>query len=205
MGRSDRVGGRGWVRWAIQVGLALIIVYFVGTFVQVWTATRWDDRSRSDAIVVLGAAQYNGKPSPALRGRLDHAHELWTAKVAPMIVLTGSKQSGDRFTEAYAGFEYLRELGVPENALLVVDDGTSTWESMAAAARALRVRGFSRATLVSDPFHSFRLVGTADEVGLTAEVSPTDASVSFGQVAREWMIVSVGRIIGYQRVVRWFE
>ncbi len=168
-------------------------------------ATRWDDRATSDAIVVLGAAQYNGKPSPALRGRLDHGYELWKAQVAPRIVLTGSKQSGDRFTEAYAGFQYLLGRGVPEKDLVVVDTGTSTWESLAATARVLRPKNLTHVTLVSDPFHSFRLVGIADEVHLVAEVSPTDAAVTFGQIAREWMIVSVGRIVGYQRVVRWFE
>lgn len=187
------------------MGLALVIVYFVATFFQVWMATRWDDREPSDAIVVLGAAQYNGTPSPALRGRLDHAYDLWEAKISQLVVLTGSKQSGDRFTEAYAGFQYLLDRGIPEPSLLVVDDGTSTWESVAATARVLRPRGLTNVTLVSDPFHSFRLVGIADEAGLTAEVSPTDASVTIGQVAREWMIVSVGRIVGYQRVVRWFE
>ena len=120
---------RTFVRWILRGGLVLLsvaVVYAVVTATQVYLATRSDDRSPSDAIVVLGAAQYDGRPSPVLKERLDHALELYRDGVAPMIMLTGNKQPDDRFTEAFAGYRYLMEHGVPESALRIVDDGSST-------------------------------------------------------------------------------
>ncbi len=178
--------------------------YLVVTFVQVWMATRWDDRSRTDAIVVMGAAQYDGRPSPVLQGRLDHALALWRDDVAPRIVVTGSKQPGDRVTEAFAGLEYLLKAGVPEDDVVVVDDGTSTAESLAASGRVLDRLDIDRVTIVSDPYHSFRLVGIADEEGLDAIISPTATKYGSGELFKEWLVVSASRIVGYQRMVRWF-
>jgi vancomycin permeability regulator SanA len=193
---------RRWRRWLL-VGVVLApVAYFAATFVQVWVVSHRDDTSHADAAVVLGAAQYNGKPSPALRGRLDHAYDIWKAGRVPTIVLTGSKRVGDRFTEAYAGFQYLRRRGVPEKDLLIVDNGTNTWESLAASVRQLDRKGIRQVVLVSDPYHSERLLGIAGEVGLDATVSPTTESPSFRQLLREAAIVSVGRIIGYRRVTR---
>ncbi len=193
---------RRWRRWLLVAVVVLPVVYLAATFVQVWVVSHRDDTSRVDAAVVLGAAQYNGKPSPVLRGRLDHAYDVWKAGRVPMIVLTGSKKVGDRFTEAYAGFQYLRKRGVPEKDLVVVDNGTNTWESLAASVRQLDRKGIRQVVLVSDPYHSERLLGIAGEVGLDATVSPTGESPSFGQLFREAAIVSVGRIIGYRRVTR---
>jgi vancomycin permeability regulator SanA len=185
--------------------IVLPVAYFVVTFVQVWAVSHRVDTSRADAAVVLGAAQYNGTPSPALRGRLDHAHAIWKAGQVGSIVLTGSKQAGDRFTEAFAGFQYLRKRGVPEKDLIIVDNGTSTWESLAASVRQLDRKSIRQVVLVSDPYHSERLLGIAGEVGLDATVSPTSESPSFGQLFREATIVSVGRIIGYRRATRLAE
>ena len=178
----------------------LVVAYLVVGFVQVWRATGWDAESNGDAIVVLGAAQYDGRPSPALQGRLDHAFDLWTAKRGRTIVLTGSKRPGDRFTEAYAGFRYLREEGVPESELIVVTTGENTFDSLAATARVLRRRDLEDVLMVSDPYHSFRLVAIAEEVGLPdPQVSSTGTDAGFGRLLRESLVVDVGRIIGYRR------
>jgi vancomycin permeability regulator SanA len=196
---------RRWKRWVLIVALLLPVVYLAATFVDVWLASRRDFEGVADAIVVLGAAQYDGKPSPVLQERLDHAFDLWEAGTSPEIVLTGSKQEGDRFTEAYAGFQYLRGRGVPESDMVIVDDGTSTWESLAASERVLANEGASHVVLVSDRFHSARLLGVADDVGLEAEVSPTDRQPTFRQLLRETAIVAVGRIIGYRRATQLTE
>ncbi len=187
----------------VWLAVLAVPVYFLLTLVNVWVATGWDDRDPTDAIVVLGAAQYNGTPSPALAGRLDHAFELWEQKVAPMIVLTGSKQAGDTFTEAYVGLIYLRAKGVPEKDLVVIATGTSTYESLAASGRELKSRRISRVTLVSDPYHSLRVTGIAEEVGLVPLVSPTGTSATWGQMFRETVAVGLGRIFGYRRVTNW--
>lgn len=187
----------------VWIVVLAVPVYFLLTLANVWLATSWDDRDPTDAIVVLGAAQYNGTPSPALAGRLDHAYELWQQKVAPSIVLTGSKQAGDTFTEAYVGLTYLRGKGVPEKDLVVIATGTSTYESLAASGRELRSRGVSRVTMVSDPYHSLRVSGIAEEVALDPLVSPTGTSATWGQMSRETIAVGLGRIFGYRRVTNW--
>ena len=182
---------------------ALGVAYIGFNFLSVLVASGADDRDQVDAIVVLGAAQYDGDPSPVFAGRLDHAFELWSEGVAPMIVTTGSNQEGDRFTEGFAGFEYLRFAGVPEDDLLVITDGSSTWEQLAATARQLRQRGLGSVVLVSDPYHALRLTQIADEVGLDASVSSTDGSTSVRNLARETAAVSLGRVLGYRRVDNW--
>lgn len=187
----------------VALAVTVVVVYVGVTFVQVWRASEWDQTREVDALVVLGAAQYNGKPSPVFQRRLDHAYDLWRRGVARRVVVTGSKRVGDRFTEAFAGFDYLRKRGVPETDLVVVDNGTSTWESLAASGRVLRKRGIDEVLMVSDPYHSFRLVGIAGEIGLQGWVSPTDTEVSFTNLVRETGLVAVGRIVGYRRLASW--
>ncbi len=187
----------------IALGAAALVVLYVGlTFLQVVLASRADDRSGSDAIVVLGAAQYDGTPSPVLQQRLDHALELYRDGVAPRVVLTGGKRSGDRFTEAYSGYRYLAGAGVPADDLLVVTDGSSTWDSLQAADRVLQREGLDRVTLVSDSYHSKRLQGIAGELGMEATVSPTGGEASFSELVRESGLVAIGRLIGYGRLMR---
>lgn len=196
---------RSVLRWGLRLAAVLgiaLVAYLGVTFVQVLSASRADDRARSDAIVVLGAAQYDGRPSPVLRQRLDHALTLYRAGVAPRVVLTGAKQPGDRFTEAFAGYRYLAEHGVPKSDLTIVDDGASTWDSMSAADRVLARSGADRITLVSDSYHSRRLAGIAAELGMSAEVSPTGSSPTIAELVRETGLVAVGQVIGYGRLLR---
>ena len=190
-------------RWWVLLAIPVLVVGSLGiTFVQVRSAAGRDDRTPVDAIVVLGAAQYDGRPSPVLKRRLDHALELYRADVAPEIVLTGGKRDGDRFTEAFTGFKYLRQAGVPDDALVIISDGANTWESLAAAARQLKAQGDNRIVLVSDPYHNERLLGTAEELGLSAGVSSTGAEASLRQLAGETAAVALGRLIGYRRLLR---
>ncbi len=193
---------RHWLRWTVLGSGALAAAYLLWTVLTVVFAAGEDNRGTTDAIVVLGAAQYDGTPSPVLQTRLDHALELYEQGVAPEIVLTGSKQEADRFTEAYAGFTYLLGRGVPEDAMAVVTDGTSTYESLAATARVLEREGSDAVTLVSDGFHNRRLQGIASELGLTAEVSPSSSGLTVDRVARESAVVAVGELIGFRRLQR---
>ncbi|MEZ5381719.1 MAG: YdcF family protein [Microthrixaceae bacterium] len=190
------------IRWSLGAILVVVVAYLVGTFALVTQAAGRDDRGDAQAIVVLGAAQYDGRPSPVLERRLDHALELYREGVADEIVLTGGKQEGDRFTEAFTGFTYLRRAGVPDSDLLIITDGANTWESLAAAARQLDQRDTTEVVLVSDPYHNRRLLDTAKELGLSAGVSSTDADPSLRQLAGETMGVALGRVIGYRRLLR---
>src|SRR5687767_207787 len=114
------------------VGAALLaVVLLIGsTALAIWWTARQDSSPASDAIVVLGSAQYNGVPSSIFEARLEHALRLWSDGVAPVIVTVGGKADGDAFTEAEAGAQYLAEAGVPGDALLPVPEGVDTLESM---------------------------------------------------------------------------
>ena len=182
-----------------------VIVYLVVTAVQVVSASRRDERPRSDAIVVLGAAQYNGRPSPVLAARLRHARVLYGDKVAPVVVVTGGKGTGDSKSEAAVSADYLIRRGVPDTAILREVAGLNSWQSLASAANELRKRGWSRVVLVSDPFHSARIEAIADELGLEASVSPTRTSPIKGTVeithfGRETGNVALGRLFGFRRM-----
>ena len=185
----------------------LVCVAYVGiTFVLVYRASRHDGARASDALVVLGAAQYNGQPSPVLRDRLDHALALYEQGLADHIVVTGGRREGDVFTEATTGYNYLRARGVPDEALLKEVGGKNTYESLAASARFLRARDLTDIVLVTDGYHAFRVRAIARDLGLEAEVSPTDTRLSraseLRQLLRETAAVSVGRIIGWNRLFR---
>lgn len=205
-GPGGRTGLRHpWRRRAV-IGVVLLgvlgVLYVALTFVQVWQASRQDHAEQAEAIVVLGAAQYDGRPSPALEQRLDHALELYEAGLAPVIVVTGGRLEGDRFTEATTGYNYLRDRGVPDEAIRKEVQGASTYESLAATARFLRDEGISDVLLVSSPAHTLRLEGIAEAVGLQATVSPTDGTASLPSLLRETAAVSLGRVIGYRRLER---
>jgi uncharacterized SAM-binding protein YcdF (DUF218 family) len=188
--------------------LALVVLYLGFTFVEVWLASRRDQARPVQAIVVLGAAQYNGRPSPVLRARLDHAYDLWREKLAPTVVVTGGREPGDRFTEATASANYLESRGVPDADVLRETGGRNSWESLAASAAFLKVRGVHTVLLVSDPFHNERITLMADEVGLRPYVSPTRTSPIRGVArvpyfAKETLEVAIGRIIGFRHLTEW--
>src|SRR5262245_46743825 len=138
MGRRRYASCVRWVRrhpgWAVLAALVLLVVGFVaGGAIVVWRAAHHDDASeidRADAIVVLGAAQYDGDPSPVFRGRLDHAALLYEQGRADRVLVLGAGQPGDRFTEAEAGMRYLIERGVPPEAIVPVPEGHTTLESL---------------------------------------------------------------------------
>ena len=195
------------IRRVLKGGIVLVVLivgYFVVTFLQVRAAANRDGARPSQAIVVLGAAQYNGTPSAVLKSRLDHAAVLYEAKTAPIIVLTGGRLPGDAFTEASASAGYLRRAGIPASALQLESDGRNSWQSLAAAARFLRKEGITKVVLVSSPYHSLRVERIAAEVGLEGHASPATGApdgTTFGHLLHETLAVGVGRIIGYHRLV----
>lgn len=144
--------------------------------VMVLVVSQQDERRLVDAIVVLGAAQYNGRPSPVLRARLDHALSLYRDGLAPMIVVTGGVGRGDTTSEAAVGRRYLASHGVPDSALAVQGEARTTTASMSLVAQWLRLQGRRRVLLVSDPFHMLRLRLEARRTALEAYTSPTESS-----------------------------
>ena len=184
--------------------MAAVVLYLAVTLFQVWRAARNDQARPAEAIVVFGTAQYNGVPSPVLAARLDHAIELYRKQLAPVIVVTGGNQPGDQFTEATASANYLIKRGVPDDDVLREVSGTSSWQSLAAAASFLEDRSIDDVLLVSDPFHSLRIRAMASELGLEGRSSPTRTSPIRGMsearyMARETLAVAVGRVVGFRR------
>lgn len=191
-----------------------VLLYFVVSLVQVWNTGRDDSflqsRSTVDAIVVLGAAQYDGRPSPQLRARLDHVVTLWNLPVAPVVVVTGGKQSGDRFTEAEASRDYLVSRGLPVEVIVIESRGESTYQSLEAVRDEARVNQWQRVVLVSDPYHLKRAQLVAAELGMAAEVSATRDGVVSGSGAlrrnvREALGIMVGRITGFRQLEAWLQ
>lgn len=197
------------MRRLLRLGLvaALVVVAYFGlTLVQVWRASRTDAARPAGAIVVLGAAQYSGKPSPVLQGRLDHAVDLYERGLAPLVAVTGGRRPGDRATEASAAAGYLIGAGVPESSLRLESSGENSWQSLAAASRFLMAEGVEEVILVSSPYHALRTEHIAREVGLHGHASPARSDNADGvagvvQMGREAVAVGVGRVIGYRRLV----
>ena len=168
---------------AVKIIRRILTVVVVATFalwiasataVLVWSSR--DEAQPAQAIVVLGAAQYAGKPSPVLRARLDHGLDLWNRHLASLLILTGGTGAGDTTSEAAVGRTYARKRGVPDSAILIENAGRTTSESMRAVAGMLEVRGLTTALLVSDPFHMLRLRILARRFGFTPYTSPTQTS-----------------------------
>ncbi len=156
----------------VLAGITVVIVLgWLASFAAVFAASRRDQAGPSDAIVVLGAAQYSGRPSPVLRARLSHAASLWQRGLAPRVVMTGGIAAGDSVSEAAVAREYLVAQGVPETAVVAVPEGRTSEESMRAVARLLAPTG-RRVILVSDGFHMLRLAVLARRMGLVPLGSP---------------------------------
>ncbi len=169
--RAVKVGRR---ILTVTVAVAFTLWVISAAAVLLWSSR--DEARPAQAIVVLGAAQYAGKPSPVLRARLDHALDLWNRHLASLLILTGGTGSGDTTSEAAVGRNYARRHGVPDSAILVENEGRTTSESMRAVAGMLEVRGLQTALLVSDPFHMLRLRILARRFGFTPYTSPTQTS-----------------------------
>ena len=167
---------------------------------RVWHVARVDDRTTADAIVVLGAAQYNGIPTPVFQARLEHAASLYEQGVAPQIITVGGSQPGDLYTEAGSGRAYLTRLGVPPEAILAVETGTNTVGSLEAVAQTVRDQGGGSVVLVSDPTHSYRSRMMARDVGLDAWTSPTRHGPAV--MTRENQISNIIRETG---AVLWYQ
>ena len=171
---SDRLRG---CLGAIAVTVALILLVVVAGVIWLIRDTGSRDEQRpASAIVVLGAAQYDGRPSPVFAARLDHAVRLYEAGLAPLLVVTGGGQPGDRTTEAATGRAFALERGVPASAIVTEDRSRSTYESIRAVAALLQERGIGDALFVSDPTHLFRALLMARDAGLVAWGSPTPTS-----------------------------
>ena len=184
--------------------LAVILLYFLVTLVQVWLTSRDYDPHPAGAILVMGAAQYNGVPSPDLRARLDEALSLYRKGYADLIVVTGGKAPGDAFTEAQSGARFLEREGVPASGI-VQAGGDNTYENVEGAVAALSAHKTRVVLVTTDPFHEDRSMAIASDMDLVPSPTPTLASPISGwsrvpYFMKEAVGVGLGRIIGYNHL-----
>ena len=195
------------LRFALRLAKYLVIavvIYLAVTAVQVWLTGQRYSPQASGAIVVMGAAQYNGVPSPDLRARLEQASLLWHQHYASTVMVTGSKEPGDVYTEAQASARYLESVGVPATDILKAG-GRDSWQNLSEAAPLLIARGETTVLVVTDKFHVARSMAIASSVGLTPHPTPTQTSPISGisalpYYAKETAEVALGRIIGFDHL-----
>ena len=181
-----------------------VVIYLGVTAWQVWRTGQQYSPQAAGAIVVMGAAQYNGVPSPDLKARLDQAKLLWHQRYSSSIMVTGSKEPGDAYTEAQAGARYLESAGVPTGDILEAG-GRDSWQNLSEAAPILIARGDATVLVVTDKFHVARSMAIASSVGLTPHPTPTQTSPINGlsalpYYAKETVGVALGRIIGFDHL-----
>lgn len=204
----DRRAGVRPRRWWPLVALAVVglpVAYYLVTLAQVVRTGGEHDAAPSDAILVMGAAQYDGRPSPQLTARLDHVITLWDDGLASTVVVTGGNRPGDRFTEAEASARYLAAAGIPTGAIVEVSEGATTHESVEAAAPTMAERGIDSVIVVTDPYHALRSRLIVEQAGFDVDVAATPTSVVTGWGAlrrnlEEAAGVAVGRFIGFDRL-----
>jgi uncharacterized SAM-binding protein YcdF (DUF218 family) len=168
---------------AVAGALAVLWLCSVGA-VLTWALE--DDARKADAIVVMGAAQYQGKPSPVLRARLDHALALFQRGLAPRLLLTGGIGEGDTASEAAVSRVYMMNHGVPDTAILLENEGRTSAQSLRSAVDLLHARGFSTAVVVSDPFHMLRLEILGRRFGIDPYTSPALPTPGGQRLLRRW-------------------
>ena len=187
-----------------RVALFLVVcglLYLAMLYWRIEAAGQADECEPADVIIVLGAAQYNGRPSEILTGRLEHALTLYQHGYAPLLLFTGGRQPGDRYTEAEAGQTYALEHGVPADATLLENRGRTTLQSLQIATEIMRRHHLHTAILVSDPFHAFRLGRMAHDLGMQATVSPVaNSSVRSPEMQTHYALRELGAYLFY----RWF-
>jgi uncharacterized SAM-binding protein YcdF (DUF218 family) len=190
---------------AIALVLLVLMTMVGASAITVWRAAHTDDASvvdRADIIIVLGAAQYNGTPSPVFQGRLDHGILLYQQGRADRVMVVGGKAPGDSTTEAQAGRDYLVSQGIPAASALAEPVGRTTYESLIGAARYMRQHGMKSAFLVSDPWHNARIKRMASDLGIRGYASATWTSAATSEQTRSTGYLRETLAYLYYRVFR---
>lgn len=180
-----------WLRPVPLVVLALVgaLVLFLGvTGSRIVAAAGESPVGKADAIVIFGAAQYAGHPSPVFKARLDHGYDLFEKGLAPVVITTGGAGQDPEFSEGGVGRDYLLHRGVPEKALIAETQGSDTAQSAARVGNIMRVNGMRRCIAVSDAYHVFRIRTLLEREGVTVEVAPRPESRPRSLWERFWAV-----------------
>jgi uncharacterized SAM-binding protein YcdF (DUF218 family) len=153
---AERKSGR-WVFWTTVVAAVMVVAAFSSIFITILNDSTKQELHSADAIIVFGAAQYDGRPSPVFRARLDHANELFRQGLAPLVITTGGSAADPKFSEGGVGHDYLMRKGIPESALIAETQANDTAESAERVAAIMRANHMNTCLAVSDAYHMFRI------------------------------------------------
>lgn len=203
--RRRRQPHNGWLAVVVIFCVAAVLLPLIaafGSYRYVLTAADYHDATATDAIVVLGAAQFDGRPSPVLRARLQHAKELVAAGVAPRVITVGGRQSGDRFTEAGAGRDWLIAQGIPSQDVIAVEEGHNTVDSLTAVAQRANESGWQAITIDTDPAHIARSMAIAHHLGFEAHGFPTQSGDG-SRVTDEYVLRETSAYLAFEALEQW--
>lgn len=182
--RGHSGGLRHWVVRIFVLGVALFVIFYVISCIRIVRQSEHDDARRADAIIVFGAAEYDGRPSPVFRARLDHAYTLYQRKLAPIVIVSGGAGGDPKFSEGGVGRDYLNSRGIPDRHLIAETQGDSTSETAERVGVIMRANGWKTCIAVSDPYHVFRTKRMLQREGLIAYVSPRPQEVPLSDTAK---------------------
>ena len=188
-----------WTITAIITGIAAAILLGGSLVAAIYLSARDSSHVTADAIIVMGAAQFNGTPSEVLQARLDTAYQAWDDGLAPIIIVTGGKQPGDAYTESEASQMYLIDRGVPEDAILLENEGSNSADSLAHAAVIAKANNIHNVLIVSDGFHLFRSRMIAEDNGLSAlGIAVQDGPIAIGsQTEFDYVLREAAAVVAY--------
>lgn len=167
---------RHWFVWLVVMAAALAAAFIVVTSIHIVQQARQDEVRHADVIVVFGAAEYSGHPSPVFRARLDHAYDLFQQGIAPVVITTGGSGEDPHFSEGGVGRDYLVKRGIPESALIAETQSDNTAQSAERVATIMKTNGMHDLVAVSDAYHEFRIKRLLEEQGVTVFTAPRPGS-----------------------------
>lgn len=186
-GGGSRGHSAGLRHWAVRVfllGVALFAIFYVVSCIRIVRQSTHDDARPADAIIVFGAAEYDGRPSPVFRARLDHAFTLFERKLAPIVIVSGGAGGDPKFSEGGVGRDYLNSRGIPDRHLIAETQGDSTSETAERVGVIMRANGWKTCIAVSDPYHVFRTKRMLQREGLVTYVSPRPQEVPLSDTTK---------------------
>lgn len=175
--RAQAVGFKSWVGRVLLLVLCFLLIFYVISCIRIVRESAHDEARPADAIIVFGAAEYDGRPSPVFRARLDHAYTLYEKKLAPIVIVSGGSGGDPKFSEGGVGRDYLNARGIPDRHLIAETQGDSTSETAERVGVIMRTNGWKTCIAVSDPYHVFRTKRMLQREGLVTYVSPRPLEV----------------------------
>ncbi len=185
---ANRHFRRHWLLWLVAVAGAAVVVFLFVTSIRIVRQAGQEEIHRADAIVVFGAAEYVGRPSPVYRARLDHGFELFRRGIAPVVITTGGAGEDPSFSEGGVGHDYLMDRGIPERNLIAETQGSDTAQSAQRVAVIMRANGMRSCVAVSDEYHVFRIKKLLEHEGIQAYLAPRPGSRPRSRWLRFWAV-----------------